>query len=591
MTSLDNQTPALPKAGGWSANRIFAFLFGFLPFAVVLRFPPNSGFWGQWALVTAVLLWLVLRPRARPRWTGGVVACAAVALWLLVQAAMGLSPMPAALLVSVAVLGIAAWACASAGDLGSTPQGDVLVTGFAWGLLAAFALNAVAVAFELAGYEWIWIVVFKVNERLPRAVGLIGQANHLGVLAVYAGFAALTLRSLGRMPGPLLWLVVAAASVVCAASASRVALVVWAACMALTFVWWRGSGASHGVRLRVEGVIAAVLFAVVQVAWVAHDHSRGGQEAQLTRSADVGRVSMLHDAGVLWLRHPLIGVGQGNYAAQRLHELDSPLRAPHSDHAHNLFAHAAAEWGVVGLFTVAAAFAYTLWVLLRRLRDPARRPVELLPAVWILGVALHSLVEQPLWFATFLLPFALMLGWLTQATLRLASVAEGAAHGGAKLRPPRWILVGMVVIACGMTAADFARLQVLAMKILAEGPGMGPLVNFEEMARAESLTMFPRQAKVMLSRKLPLGDAAADAKIMIARQAMDAVPSPETIARWAAFCALGGRAEEARTLFTDLAVRNAGYRAAALELLNTWATLDPRIARLNDELVAEHGSR
>jgi len=590
MTSLNNRA-ALPNASEWPANKTFGFLFGFLPFAVVLRFPPNSGFWGQWALVTAVLLWLVLRPHARPRWTGGSVACAAIALWLLVQAAMGMSPMPVALLVSVAVLGVAAWACASTADLGSTPQGDVLVTGFAWGLLASFALNAVAVGFELAGYEWIWIVLFKVNERLPRAVGLIGQANHLGVLAVYAGFAALTLRSLGRMPGPLLWLVLAAAAVVCAASASRVALVVWAACTVLTVVWWRGGGASQGARLRVEGLIAAVLFAVVQVAWVAHDHSRGGQEAQLTRSADVGRGSMLHDAGVLWLRHPLMGVGQGNYAAQRLHELNSPLQAPHSDHAHNLFAHAAAEWGVVGLLMVTVAFGYTLRVLLRRLRDPARGPVELLPAVWISGVALHSLVEQPLWFATFLLPFAMMLGWLAQAPRRSEVAVEAPMDERSKLRPPRWIPVGMVLIACGVAAADFARLQVLAMKLLAEAPETGALVNFEDIARAESLTLYPRQAKVMLSRKLPLGDAAADAKILVARQAMDAVPSAETIARWAAFCALGGRAQEARTLFSELAVRNAAYRTAALDLLNTWATLDPRIARLNDELVAEHGSR
>jgi hypothetical protein len=393
------------------------------------------------------------------------------------------------------------------------------------------------------------------------------------------------------MPAPLLWLAIAAAAVVCAASASRVALVIWVACMALTFAWWRGGGASHGARLRVEGVIAAVLFAVVQVAWVAQDHSRGGQEPQLTRSADVGRVSMLHDAGMLWQRHPLIGVGEGNYAAQRLHELNSPLGAPHADHAHNLFAHAAAEWGVVGLFIVTAAFAYTLWVLWRRLRDPARRPVELLAAVWVLGVALHSLVEQPLWFASFLLPFALMLGWLAQAPRRSEVVAEEAVHQSSRPRPPRWIPVGMVVIACGLAAADFARLQVLAMKLLAEAPGTGALVNFEEIARAESLTMFPRQAKVMLSRKLPLGDAAADAKITIARQAMDAVPSPETIARWAAFCALGGRAAEARTLFSELAGRNAGYSKSALELLSTWATLDPRIARLNDDLVAEHGPR
>ena len=51
------------------------------------------------------------------------------------------------------------------------------------------------------------------------------------------------------------------------------------------------------------------------------------------------------------------------------------------------------------------------------------------------------------------------------------------------------------------------------------------------------------------------------------------------------------RAAEARTLFSELAGRNAGYSKSALELLSTWATLDPRIARLNDDLVAEHGPR
>ena len=150
---------------GPRAERVFAFLFGLLPFAVVVRFPPSSGFWGQWATVTVVLLWLASRPSAARVLPWGALPFVAVALWLLVQSAAGLSPMPVALLVAVAVLAVAAVACSAARTVATTSSGDTLVVGFAWGVIAAFALNAVAVAFELAGYEWMWVVAFKVPTR------------------------------------------------------------------------------------------------------------------------------------------------------------------------------------------------------------------------------------------------------------------------------------------------------------------------------------------------------------------------------------------------------------------------------------------
>ena len=125
------------------------------------------------------------------------------------------------------------------------------------------------------------------------------------------------------------------------------------------------------------------------------------------------------------------------------------------------------------------------------------------------------------------------------------------------------------------------------MRMLAEldrDPTVPALVSFADVAEVEALTLFPLPAKLMLAIKLPLGDAAIEAKIAVARQAMDAVPNAELIARWAAFSAIGGHANEPRAMLARLAERNPAYHEQALGFLRSWPRYDPRIAALTADV-------
>lgn len=572
-------TPALAATDA-RAQRLelaLAFLLGSLPFCVVVRLPPNPGFWGQWVAVTMALLWLALRRpglRSLP-WPAGVFL--ALAALLLGQMAAGLAALPASTGVAAALLAAAAAIVVTSASLAGTAESARLLAAFGWGLIVALLLNAVSVVFGWMGYEFHFYWLYPA-PAMSRAVGLIGQANHLGVLAVLAAFAAFHLHGVGRLRTGGFWFVSTVAAVVCIASSSRIALIVWAACAVLSFLW---QAKDDDLGRRGRRLIGAQL-ALLAAAFVAGQAmllstapaGTAGGAASVLRS-DAGRVEMLHDAWAEWRHHPLFGIGHGNYAKGRLTELDTPLPAPHADNAHNLFAQALAEWGAVGGVITIAGVAGLLLLVRRRLRDPQRSPQDLYAAVWVVAVLTHSMVEHPLWSSHFLLPFALMVGALCRQR------EEPAAQP--QLRAPAAAAAAcLVALALSAVAAwDYSRSQSIALGILAEGdlpPGSPAIIRLADVARVDQLTLYPVFSKVQLARKLPLGDQAAGAKLELARQAMHAIPNGETIARFVAFAVVAGRADEAQTLLDRLARRSPDYYQSAARLLQAWARMDPRVA-------------
>lgn len=558
-------------------DRAFAFLIGCLPFCVAIRLPPHPGFWGQWLGIALALVWLAARPARLHAIPRGALPFLAIASLLLVQLLAGMVKMPMSAVVAVFVLLIAALTCEAPSSTDAAAVGDRWTSPFAWGLITALLLNGVAVVFGWAGYEFHYYWIYETPPP-ARALGLIGQSNHLAVLAVFASFAALHLYMRGALSRIALWTLAAIASVVCAAAASRVALGIWLASALLTHFWLRRAepcaGGQSGMRARHFGALV-VLFLVIQGAWqLRNGASSGTVGGSLTRSG-AGRVEMLRDAVALWQQHPWLGVGEGNYAAARLHDLAGPLPAPHSDNAHNLFAHALAVWGVVGFGIVAAATVWLLLIVWRRFRAADRGTDELFPAIWVLGVLLHSLVEHPLWFVHFLLPFALMAGTLPQPALVVRRKDPNANAA------TRVALVTLALAVSLVAAADYARIQRIALGILVETdlpPGSPALVRLADTARVDRLTMFPLFARLQLTRKLPLGGEAAQQKLLLVRQAMDAIPNPETIARYAAFAIVADQQAEAERTLDSLAARNAEQYETVAQLLQAWAESEPRVA-------------
>jgi len=573
-TSIEPTAIARPTVDRLRVEQGLWFLMACLPFCNIARLPPTPTVWGEWVALTLFASWLVLRgvlaPSGPRAWPWSSVALLGLAGLMLLQQVLRMTVQPIALLLAAAAVVLAALLTAGVASIDDARRRAGLARAFAWGLLVALGLNAATVLLGLMGHEILLLNIYDA-PAMTRAVGLVGQANHLGALAVFGLAAAQLLRSQGRLAPAAHWVVVLVAALVCAASSSRVALVMWLLATLWTTLWLHRRGSKLG------GVVGmAVLFAVVQVGWLAKGSivAAGDTQVVFTRSADAGRLSMLHDAVALWQQHPVLGVGHGNYAASRLHELNGPMPSAHADNAHNLVAHAMAEWGSVGLALVLSLAGLMLWVAWQRLRDRQAGDEELMAATWVLCLLAYSMLEHPLWFMHWLLPLVLLSGLLKQP-LMLSRPPAGPA------RPAAAIAMLAVVLALSAGAAwDYLRIQTLAMRMLADNDrpkGTMSKVSILEVGSVESLTLFPRYARIMLSFKLPLDTDFADEKLAIARQAMDLIPNGEGMARYALFAVMADKEGEARALLEGFAKRNPLQYDHAYERMTTWAGMNPQL--------------
>jgi len=568
---------------------LLAALFA-LPFCSVARVTPNPAFWGEWLAVLLFALWWLTLALARPadqapQRTLSVVTVTFVSLALLtlVQAGLLRTRFVSEALLASTLLLLAALASHNAQRLHADGHGARLAQAVAFGLVVALWLNALGVALGFAGYGIVFGHLVPVVKDL-RSVGFIGQANQLAVLSVMAIAAVVSLRLRGKLPRWFAWLTFVVAAMVCATTGSRTGPVVFAA-MVVLYAWRalpRHSAGALPARWRAL-TAAAVLFTGIQLAWTWIVQLQHSGVISALRGGDAGRTEMLADAWQLWLAHPLLGVGYGNYAPARLFELDGPMPAAHADHAHNLAAQVLAEWGLAGALPVAAALAVLTWALLRRRATPSSTVEQAFFAMGVTALLIHSLVEYPLWLANFLLPFAVLAGALEQSVLPLP---------GRTVVRLRWVpVVGALTLmaGCAFAAWDYLRSQNMALRMKSQiGAGQYVVANvsFAEATRVAVGTLFPVHAEIMQVRTLPLDGDFAEYRLALARQALIAVPSGETVARYAAHAALANHFDEGLALMASMRRRNRLVHDKALEFLSVLSGADPRIAEMHDRALA-----
>jgi len=124
--------------------------------------------------------------------------------------------------------------------------------------------------------------------------------------------------------------------------------------------------------------------------------------------------------------HPWRGVGPGafNFVWSMTPFPGRPIAF--FDHSHNLPMQLAVESGLPFAAVVLGVLGWAFWLARRALvqADAERALVARALAFMLAVVGVHSLLEYPLWYAYFLLPTALMAGWLCGAA---GSPEQGAA--------------------------------------------------------------------------------------------------------------------------------------------------------------------
>ena len=373
-------------------------------------------------------------------------AACGLALWPLAAARGGVPRLALVLLA----LGVAGWACIASGGLlpevvmlagglalvvaasALTPGAgrESLVAGAQVGVIAAAGLNAVIALVQYTGHSEAfapWL-----NTAGPGlAFGNLRQPNHFASLC-WLGAASAT--SLSRTPLPQAALLVVLA-------------LLWPGARGRRLAW---CAVAVGVAVAAAYLLPALL----------ESATGGGARRVWTRLSNEegcsGRLVLWRNVLELIAQRPLAGWGWGELDyAHFMHLYPGPRFCDILDNAHNLPLHLAVELGVpAALLLVVIALGWAWRRAPWREADPLRQ----LAWAWLGLLALHSLLEYPLWYGPFQITAGLAIGWLA---LQPGEVAEAVAPdpGRSAIHRPGIACVLALAIANAYAAWDYLRVS------------------------------------------------------------------------------------------------------------------------------------
>ncbi len=228
----------------------------------------------------------------------------------------------------------------------------------------------------------------------------------------------------------------------------------------------------------------------------------------------------------IFLAHPLVGGGWGDYAWNQFVQTEMLGHVEMSMNAHNIALDLLAKVGLAGLFAVFLPLGFWVLGLRKRLCKPDTAFLSALAAVMLV----HSLLEYPLHYVFFLFPFAFVLGYLDGSDLRFPSSRMSLALSG-------------VIVICGMA---------LVVRLWPDYKGVERLYFTQdgvakELARYQSsgqLLLVP-YATLVIAMNASVSPEMAPVMAALERQAAQFYPGPAPVQRYALALAFQGKDDEA----------------------------------------------
>jgi O-antigen ligase len=429
MTHASDATGVAAESESGGEGKLSSTIYGLmasLPFLVPYHPLPLPSFLSEWLAMFLGVLGLapiVLRSNGAllhiPRIALAPVALAVV---ILLQFAAGMFfYVASAFTITMYLL----W-CTLLAIAGCTLQARAderyLTARLAWFLLAGGLLNAFL---GLLQYREVWqafggLVSEPMPVNLAGVYGNLAQQNHFAthialslISASYLCFSRRMAR-IWYLASALLFLV----ALVLSGSRSSFLYAGW---LIVVSLWLTRANPEHR-RYRHAGLwVASILAAIVVAALVASRHASLIPQAErmLTLASAIGpRIYLWKHALLMFLEHPVLGVGFDSFAYHLVGQIDTlkELKVWGVDqYAHNLVLQLLAVSGLCGL----AAVAWPGMHFLRR-QLAARYTTERMWTWGVLGVLLiHSMLEQPLYYSYFLGLAALAAGMSDPAAWRI----------------------------------------------------------------------------------------------------------------------------------------------------------------------------
>lgn len=312
-------------------------------------------------------------------------------------------------------------------------------------LLVGAELNALIGVIQ--HYRWhTWLDSVIATKISPGVYGNIAQTNH------FANYIALGLASLGllyqqqRLKAGYVAVLALPLLLVMTLSGSRSSWL-YLLMMGGLALWWAYRDAAQRPLLRYCLLLIVgfgVMHLVVQMSFISGVSSGSVNTVQrllADSAAESPRLYLWREAVLMLIQFPWLGVGFGQFAWHHFQML--PVLQPGNivglyNNAHNLILQLAAEAGIAGLLALFVSVGVWLYGLYQRYAISSRTsPMEncqhcdgLDAAHWwgfaVLGVlAIHSMLEYPLWYTYFIAIAAILLGALDETRYRLKMRVAG----------------------------------------------------------------------------------------------------------------------------------------------------------------------
>lgn len=561
---------------------VVAGLMAVIPFLYPLHPAPRTSFYSEWLAVafgTSALLG-VLSARF---WTSPRIPLVDVYLvgfigLIALQALFVRAPYAQAVLAPGLLL---LWAALLAA-LGHWVQAQLglerAVSIFAWLVLVGGLLNAATGLIQYLDGPGPLAQFVSLNLHPGSVYGNIAQRNQLAGQLTLALIAAAYLFARSRLSLPSALLFTGLLSFVAALTTSR-SVFLYAICiLTVVAVARKKNRGEPWIRMAGIGLAFAVVVLLLQPAlpqlgaWLRIDAPPLATPSftALARMSDPSGVALRllewDKAAQMFLGHPLLGVGLGNYSWHSfLYRASVPEFAPLNTewfgHAHNLFLQVAAETGAVGLLVL-------LGLMLTWVRQFWRQSWSLehgFGAAFLGVVFINSNLEFPLWHAYFLGPTALMLGLFDSRSVVLRI-------------DPR---LGRAALAACLSLAA------VVLVVTVQGYGMLTRTIYTDLATPERAGLIVKArmnpllrpyAELVLTVAMPLNRDNIEQKLQVSARVFRTFPDARRAYQHVSLLALAGREEEARNL---LRMAISAYPEGLERFMEEAEKLpDPRLSRL-----------
>ncbi len=454
---------------------VLAIAAAAVPSLVVYNVAPSPTFLNQ---ALACALWggfvVVCTPRLPGKGAGalwitfGVMSAAVLWSW-------GLRGLPQSLALS-AVAVLAACALIVAAGLSASQRDDreTIFAIFCWAWVVAGVLNLAVAGVQVFAPEWAdgrWIGIPNIRGR---AMGNLRQPNHLSSLLLWASVAVVGLLLMRRLA--MAWAVALLAAMVFGVvlTASRTG----GLSVALLALWGlldrRLPRQARWLLLSAPLIYALSWWGLSQ--WATLTQAAFGGEQRLAETDLSGsRFGIWANTWALIQQHPWTGVGFGNFNLAWTLTPFPGRPVAFFDHSHNLPLQLAVE---LGLPLAGLLMALLLWALVQGWRralqhdDHGWGAAQRVAVVMMLMIALHSMLEYPLWYAYFLLPAGWAFGYALAGDAPARTPAAAHTSPG-RLQPASWALVaaaGLLSLGSVAAVADYRQVTLIYRAFGAENP-------------------------------------------------------------------------------------------------------------------------